>query len=234
MPHITSTGQCALCGETFSKRAISRHLIQCQAEHPVIIARGKRRKTLHLLVEGQYLPEYWMHLEVPADAPLLHLDAFLRDLWLECCGHLSAFTIEGVRYELDTGGIDGMWTEIFGPTELPESMKTPMDKVLHPGLKFFHEYDFGTTTHLALKVLAEQENRLSKNAIYILARNLPPPIKCAKCEALATQVCVECIDTEAGWLCEEHAEKHKHGDMFLPVVNSPRVGQCGYTGPLED
>ncbi len=105
-----------------------------------------------------------------------------------------------------------------------------MDKVLRPGLKFFHEYDFGTTTHLALKVVAEQENRLSKNAIYLLARNLPPPIKCARCEAPATQVCVECIDTEAGWLCGAHAEKHRHQDMFLPVVNSPRVGMCGYTG----
>jgi hypothetical protein len=42
------------------------------------------------------------------------------------------------------------------------------------------------------------------------------------------------MDSPNGWLCDAHAEKHKHQDMFLPVVNSPRVGQCGYTGPLED
>ena len=42
------------------------------------------------------------------------------------------------------------------------------------------------------------------------------------------------MDTEKGWLCEAHAEKHRHQDMFLPVVNSPRVGMCGYTGPFED
>jgi len=34
-----------------------------------------------------------------------------------------------------------------------------------------------------------------------------------------------------GWLCDECAPKHKCGeDMLLPVVNSPRVGKCGYTG----
>ena len=34
-----------------------------------------------------------------------------------------------------------------------------------------------------------------------------------------------------GWVCDECAPKHKCGeDMLLPVVNSPRVGMCGYTG----
>jgi hypothetical protein len=232
MPRFTSTGQCALCGQTFSKRAMARHLVTCRAEHPV--RKGKPLRTFHLLAEGQYLPEYWLHVEVPAEASLLLLDAFLRDIWLECCGHLSAFTIERVRYELDTGGIDAMWSDIFGPPQPPESMNTRMDAVLRPGLEFFHEYDFGTTTHLALKVVAGQEGVLPRNTIRILARNHPPPIACGKCGQLAAQVCVECMDTPGGWLCEAHAAKHKHDDMFLPVVNSPRVGQCGYTGPLAD
>jgi len=233
MTRIKSTGQCSFCGQTFSKQAISRHLTKCQAEHPPQ-EKGKRRKTFRLMVEGQYLPEYWLQLEVPAAASLLMLDAFLRDIWLECCGHLSAFTIGGGRYELDTGGIDSMWTDFFGRWERPKSMKTSLEAVLSPGLKFYHEYDFGTTTHLALKVVAEQENVLSKDAVHILARNHPPPIKCYKCESPAAEVCVECMYDAGGWLCEKHAEKHKHQEMFLPVVNSPRVGQCGYTGPLEN
>jgi hypothetical protein len=231
MPSFPSTGQCYLCGETFSKRVMTRHLTKCLAEHP---QKGKQRKTFRLVAEGQYLPEYWLQLEVPAEATFLTLDGFLRDIWLECCGHLSAFTVENARYELDTGGIDGMWVGLFGSPLPPRSMKTRLDSALRPGLKFFHEYDFGTTTSLALKVVAEGEGVLGKNAVRTLARNDPPPIPCAKCGQPATDVCVECMDSPSGWLCAAHAEKHKHQDMFLPVVNSPRVGQCGYTGPLED
>jgi hypothetical protein len=39
-----------------------------------------------------------MHLEVPADATLTDLDEFLRETWVECCEHLSAFRIAGVSY----------------------------------------------------------------------------------------------------------------------------------------
>jgi hypothetical protein len=200
----------------------------------VTTAIPKEPKIFHLVAEGQYLPEYWLHLEVPAEATFLTLDGFLRDIWLECCGHLSAFTVENARYELDTGGIDSMWLDFFGSPLPPKSMKVRLDSALRPGLRFFHEYDFGTTTHLALKVVAEGGSVLPKNAIRTLARNFPPPIGCGKCNQLATDVCVECMNGPGGWLCATHAEKHKHQDMFLPVVNSPRVGQCGYTGPLED
>ena len=50
------------------------------------------------MVEGRDLPEYWMHLKVFTNVKLWELDNFFRDTWLECCGHMSAFTIEGIRY----------------------------------------------------------------------------------------------------------------------------------------
>ena len=99
-----------------------------------------------MLAEGRYLPEYWLVGEISAAETLNTLDAFLRDIWLECCGHMSAFTIGNTQYMLDTGGIDGMWLDIFGPSHPTKSMKTPLTAVLKPGLKFYHEYDFGTTT----------------------------------------------------------------------------------------
>ena len=229
MPRRTSTGTCALCGEDFGKAAMTRHLVKCRAEHTP--GKGKFRKTFHLKVEGRYLPEYWLHIEIPAEATLRTLDAFLRGIWLECCGHLSAFTIENAQYELDTGGVDAMWPMIFGRGAPPQSMNTRLEAVLRPGLKFFHEYDFGTTTHLALRVMAEQEGVISRNAVRILARNHPLPIPCEKCGAPATEVCAQCIYNGRGWVCARHARTHKCGeDMLLPVVNSPRVGMCGYTG----
>ena len=63
-----------------------------------------------------------------------------------------------------------------------------------------------------------------------LARNLPPKILCA-CGELATQVCGQCNYDATSWLCKKCAAKHECGEeMFLPVVNSPRVGVCAYTG----
>ena len=52
-------------------------------------------KILHLVANG-YGP-YWLHLEVQGDVRLTVLDAFLRAIWLECCGHMSQFCIDGAR-----------------------------------------------------------------------------------------------------------------------------------------
>ena len=126
--------------------------------------------TFHLLVEGRYLPEYWMHLLVTADISLKKLDTFLRDIWLECCGHLSAYTIEDKTYS------------IMPMRELREkSMKVKLNEVLSPGMKFYHDYDFGTTTHLTLKVISELELNAKGRFIRIMARNNPPERNCEVC-----------------------------------------------------
>ena len=43
------------------------------------------------MVEATYNPVYWLHHDVPAKATFGKLDPVLRDLWLECSGHISAF-----------------------------------------------------------------------------------------------------------------------------------------------
>ena len=72
-----------------------------------------------------------MHLDVRAASRLEDLDMFLRNVWLECCGHMSAFTIQGKAY---TSGEKGMNTRLY--------------TVFKPGMEFYYEYDFGTTTAL--------------------------------------------------------------------------------------
>ena len=107
-----------------------------------------------------------------------------------------------------------------------------LGKLLSVGQQFEHEYDFGTTTELKLKVVAEREGMAVKGKpVQVLAQNEPPEIPCENCGKLATQVCSECIYEGEGWVCDDCAEEHECGeDMLLPVVNSPRVGMCGYTG----
>ena len=63
-------------------------------------------------------------------------------------------------------------------------------------------------------------------------QNAQPIIPCDGCNAKsAVVICTACMWDNAGWLCEACAQTHDcDEDMFLPVVNSPRTGVCGYTG----
>jgi len=216
-----SPGKCSLCGGIFDKAAMTQHLKSCKRKQEAAATpkTGAKTKAFHLLVEGRYLAEYWMHLAVPAHATLDTLDRFLRDTWLECCGHMSAFEIDGTTYSVEPMDAD------------EEGMDVKLKDVLAPGMKFSHEYDFGSTTHLRLKVVSEEQSGPTGRGIRVLARNEPPPIACVKCGQPAAQVCVQCLYSGKGWLCEKCASEHKcDEEMFLPVVNSPRVGVCGYTG----
>lgn len=62
----------------------------------------------------------------------------------------------------------------------------------------------------------------------IMARNELPLIPCVWCEKPATVLMVE------DWEAEPYCESCWSGDdemMTLPVINSPRMGVCGYDGP---
>jgi hypothetical protein len=209
---------------------MTRHLQACEArkaamQAPLVKegsrARPRTTKIFHIKVQATYLPEYWLHLEVPGDERLQTLDQFLRDIWLECCGHLSQFIIEDVYYQ-------------SGPYyDDDRSMNVAVQRALKPGMHFEHEYDFGSTTYLSLEVIGERTGKAQGLAIGIMARNDPlPEWVCDVCGQPATQFCAECIDYgEQGVFCDAHAEEHECGEeMMRPVVNSPRMGVCGYTG----
>mgnify|MGYP001588871793 CR=1 FL=1 len=220
MAKPTSPGKCRLCGEGFEKSQVTKHLQKCRMSQP---RTGKPLRLFHLLVEGTDLPEYWLQLHVDAGAKLSDLDEFLRDIWLECCGHMSAFTIGGQRYSVQPmADFD------------EKSMRAKLADVLSLKTKCTYEYDFGTTTELTLRVVSEWEGPLKTRPVELLARNTPPAFACESCEAPATQVCVECLWDNAGFACDKCAPDHECGeDMLLPVVNSPRMGQCGYDGESD-
>jgi hypothetical protein len=281
MSRVISRGTCHLCGGQYAKSGMTRHLAACLEREAAAAkppARGSRRAPLlQLAIEGRDLPMYWLHLLAPAAATLADLDRLLRDTWLECCGHLSAFEIENVRYmpagyfeldkleaedlvqneraadlpdlrvitpdgavhEISAARIQGMLDamrglEALGVVDMPEerSMEVALGDVLRPGLRFTHEYDFGTTTELMLRVVAEREGIVSrKEPLRVIARNDPPAIACQVCAQPATLVCAECIWNGEGALCKRHARGHPCGrEMLLPIVNSPRTGMCAYTG----
>ena len=161
-----SSGQCGMCRAVFPKAAMTRHIAACGGR--TAGSKGSRRgRVFHLVVEGRHAPSYWLHLQAPVGATLDVLDHVLRTTWLECCGHLSAFTIEGRGYTSDEVDSDE-----------DQSMDVPLGEVLRAGTKFRYEYDFGTTTELALRVVAERDGEIGRDPIGLLARNEPPPIAC--------------------------------------------------------
>ena len=231
----TSRGKCALCGAEFGKAQMTRHLEKHHAEQAA--AKGKTAQRFHLLVESRHAPEYWLHLDVRANAPLADLDSFLRGIWLECCGHLSAFEIDGVRYDVTVKGISdeededdflsGLGLVFGGPA--PKSMGVRLSETLLTGTHFSHEYDFGSTTELKLRVVSEHNGVPGSPAVLLLARNISPEFACEHCGEPAVWMGVD-TDGEYRELCKKCAKRTKLDEWLLPIVNSPRAGVCGYEG----
>ncbi len=233
-------GVCAVCGYRATKAGMSRHLTK--QTHVQDGATGEPALLYHLRVEGAN-GLYWLDVEAMADARLHHLDQFLRRIWLECCGHMSAFEIAGVDYLVKLFPEDRWLESTFslGFGRRSRSMNAHLGGVLSPGLSLRHRYDFGSTTELRLKVVRAYNGRAGQRPVRLLARNEAPQWRCAQCGEAATSICALCGDYPGRIVfCEAHAHLHgrdvHRGDdaAFLPVVNSPRMGVCGYGGPSDD
>lgn len=218
-----SKGQCSFCQQEFAKGALTRHLAKCPQRQAVIAkadSKAAGREALyHLQVGDAYRPEFWLHLEMRAAASLKDLDYYLRAIWLECCGHLSEFSYGGL-----------------GSQTL--AMKRRAGEVFEPGVEITHIYDFGTSSETLVKVAGVRTGQpLTAKPIVLLARNLPVEAACMECGQPAAWLCMECLieDDVSGVLCDAHAETHPHENYGEPtaLVNSPRVGMCGYDGPAD-
>jgi hypothetical protein len=323
----TSTGICSFCQAELDKGKMTQHLKFCKQRAANIVgeketATKKKSRLFTILVEGHYNPQYWMDVEIPATEPLDTLDHFLRSIWLECCGHLSAFKIGDTNYDSEpedffsdeyettvesvpANGVEegnkeeklsaileetfpdlrewlppewiselgklnvgeevvtfareklkslparrelykiedrNEWRKYYLQRNLLEwlldifedrSMGARLEKALSAGTKFSYQYDFGSTTHLDLRVVAEREGIVhdKRKPVQVLARNVPPVILCQICGEPATQVTSGYYDAESNGYCSKCARKQKGEDFeMLPVVNSPRVGVCAYMG----
>ncbi|KON27045.1 hypothetical protein AC481_05935 [miscellaneous Crenarchaeota group archaeon SMTZ-80] len=216
-------GICRFCMNTFSGTSMGRHLVSCEAkkQEDSRYATNKKIKSSIYHIKVSAYKAFWLHIEMNATATLDELDQFLRDIWLECCGHLSEFTINGIRYEHSPSN-DGWGMK-------SKSMNIQLRKALNVKDKFSYEYDFGSTTYLEGQVFAEREGLL-KEKVRILARNNPYIFKCESCDAKATEICMECQQ----FFCDQCLIEHGCSEeMALPVINSPRMGVCGYCGTSD-
>jgi hypothetical protein len=244
MNNDLTAARCRLCDRMLGKRQMTSHLKSCWKQHTIAAPPKATPRWFHLIVEARYLPDYWIHLQASADCTFGDLDGLLRALWLECCDHLSAFEFPARRMEhrrFAPGDLVAMLKALARETQPPfwgddesgdELMGESLGQRLKQGVVFTHQYDFGTTTDLALRVAGEYPLPALPGALKLLARNEPPAFPCSVCAKPATQICQQCAESGDGDFCDACARKHDCGEETLVhLANSPRVGVCGYCGP---
>ena len=250
---IKSEGKCGFCGKIFSKAGINRHL---QTHLEGKISENKKGTSFLLKIEqdSRYgSPPYFLSLWVNGETTMGKIDDFLRDIWLECCGHLSAFK----RIRKQKREFGGFWDffeaeELLNAGKMKEYEKLmeetageiPMSRkaknVFCQDSKLEYEYDFGSTTALIVTMLAQYPFKADES-IVLLSRNEPLEILCDTCKKQpATEMCSVHGWDEDSVFCEKCAKKHaKNCEDFadyaaMPIVNSPRAGVCAYEGGVID
>ena len=182
----SNSGICALCGQRATKTKMIAHLAACAAAHDET---GSPQPLVVLRFGQVGEPRYWLIIEAKADAPLRNVDKLLRQLWLECCGHMSAFRV-GRRELAMTTAIASAFAGAVG--------------------KLDYEYDFGSTTALIGELVGKRHGSIGRAFVRLLARNEPLVWPCGDCKAPATVVCPYCIDSDDGFFCVAHADVHVH------------------------
>jgi hypothetical protein len=162
-----SVGRCLYCDTLFSQTEIGKHLAKHLGEMEKASAGKPQSNYCHIEVEAG---EMFLHLLVKGDAPMKIIDGFLRDIWLECCGHLSG----------------------FGHKNFKIKMKDLVEDVFQPKIKIFHDYDFGTTTRVFLNAKKQYQLNL-RDKIILLSRNEPLKLMCTVCKKKpAINLCAVC------------------------------------------
>jgi hypothetical protein len=200
-----------------------KHLTACPQRSQAIASaeqkKGNPENLYHVRVQDAYSNQFWLDLEVRGSKSLKDVDNYLRGIWLECCSHMSEF--------LGSGG----FSRQIGMTRKINEVFTSTEKLTHI-------YDFGTSSETVLTCVAVRQGKpLTAKPIVLMARNEMPEYSCTQCGKPATHLCQECMIEEgtSGTLCDKHTRNHPHDNYGKPVelVNSPRMGMCGYSGPAE-
>lgn len=248
---VTTRGVCKYCGKEFARTGIVKHLDACGERKIALVTEPgeKACKYYELVISDKYEPDFWLVVDAKDTSLLSDLDMFLRDIWVECCGHMSEFRVGTHTYadtfamEMGRGGpstlesMFGTWRR--GP-EKPRDWDVKLKTVFKNTRKITYMYDMGTPTELVIQMHGSHTGKCTGDEITILSRNIPPKTLCSVCgQKDATWVNAERIwnDPEHAFICDDckkeifpEVEAELGYDPFLPNCNSPRRGVCAYKG----
>jgi hypothetical protein len=83
------SGPCSLCDKIYSKNYFTRHILSCTKK----ISGDK--KGYIVCVRDRV---FWLYMYLPKNIYLSDLDKYIRDIWTECCDHVSLFIINKKIY----------------------------------------------------------------------------------------------------------------------------------------
>ena len=182
MARIKFDGICCRCGSKISKKknSILKHVNDCRKTEA-----KEKRNDLILFIEGKHAKRYWLVIKISKDSSLKKLDGFIRDAWVECCGHLSEFF------------------ELHGRI----SMCHKIGDVFKDYEKIEYVYDFGSSTELVISCIGEIKSE-DDGDIKLMLRNEMPEFACAKCKKTAALECPYCMDDDR-YYCKKCCKTHK-------------------------
>ncbi len=157
-------GRCYYCNKELTERTIKRHTKSCSEMKKIIEEKMKYTKGVKdqfiISMKDKYNPSlYCIYVSIDANLQLQHLDKFIRDIWVESYGHLSAFYIDKEVYHDNS--------------DEQYEMNFHLKDVLNINKKFEYEYDFGSTTYLTLEVVDTIKVPSEFSQVEIIARNNP-------------------------------------------------------------
>ena len=204
--------KCYYCNKELTEKTIKKHMKNCSEIRNSIdekrINDKKQRNQFIIAIKPKYVEEeYCIYISIAGTLGLVHIDKFIRDVWVECCGHLSGFKIRDKYYQDD-------------------EMNMQLNDILNIDEKFEYEYDFGSTTYLILEVIDIIQVPSSFSQIEIIARNDEIKHKCEICGTEAKYFNYE----RYRWECENCIDKDDDMIIAFDYCNSPRDGVCGYEG----
>ncbi|MDZ4759109.1 MAG: hypothetical protein SGJ10_13365 [Bacteroidota bacterium] len=212
---LISEGKCLFCEAVFPQKEIGKHLAKHLAEMQKADVKKSVASYCHIQIE---IGEMFLQILAKSDTEMEEIGVFLRNIWLEFCGHMSGFDHKDFEIE----------------------MEDLVETVFENRTKLSYDYDYGTTTSVFLKGL-KKYSLFFKESIILLSRNEPLNLMCATCnKEPAVFLCSTCYWKQYAFYCKKCSTKHKKVcDDFadyskMPVVNSPRMGQCGYEGGRID
>ena len=235
---MATAGKCVICkGEESTDKKMRSHLLEhfsgggaskAKAAKGAKAAKATAKDAFLVAITDDIPATYWLYVRVRKTATLRDVDDLIRRTWVECCGHMSLFRAGDVSYMV--GDDDD------GPNT--KTMEENAAAVIGKSGHIFYEYDFGTTTGLVVKPAGMCSAAGMKRPAEVVARNGKLKLDCGTCgKAPAALVCTECVwGDQSPLLCRKCSKKHGHEDeppdpsVYLPVVNSPRMGMCAYAG----
>jgi hypothetical protein len=169
--------------------------------------------------------KHQLWVKVNDSVTLRDIDLFLKNHWVECCGHMTLMKIMDVEFTYNTE------RKYNGQNNGEFTMKTPLSCInALDTYRLVYWYDMGSTTEIYIETvekLQPNESNMSattksysqSTSIEIIHENSPYEYKCDSCGDPAVFIeeyepkCKSCI---------------KDMELALSICNSPRMGICGY------